>query len=223
MALRYVGVSNLAHYWWCDLQAVLAARAKETIYLQASTKDRKQYSRELAVPESAVFSAENRELLLSSRKYIEVVEDDDLSPAMTYGIRAQNAKGEKYPTIRWTFEYPPYTIVGLPDGITQDFVYEFKTSGTDHFNYWSIPVAETQAHIYGWLFQRPNVRLQIDTKGIEQLQTIVKPTDIEEAIKTLELFQAVEQGKTPPRKTRAVWKCSNCVVAKRCHGRTYLL
>lgn len=43
------------------------------------------------------------------------------------GVRAHHRIAERYPTIRWAFKWRDFMISGVPDGITDNFVYEFKT------------------------------------------------------------------------------------------------
>ena len=70
---------------------------------------------------------------------------------------------EKYPTVRWNFEWKKYVVVGIPDGITDEFVYEFKstTSSGGFAKKWLKPVAETQADLYGFFFRRKKKKVQI--------------------------------------------------------------
>src|SRR5262249_61039205 len=70
-------------------------------------------------------------------------------------------RAEKYPAIRWNFQWGRYTVVGVPDGMTQDFVYEFKTTRSQFLLGYVKPAAMAQADLYGYFFRRPNKRVQI--------------------------------------------------------------
>ncbi|EQD38656.1 hypothetical protein B1B_15707, partial [mine drainage metagenome] len=42
------------------------------------------------------------------------------------GEEMQHAHAERYPTVRWSWPYKGYVVVGAPDGLTEAFPYEFK-------------------------------------------------------------------------------------------------
>lgn len=65
---------------------------------------------------------------------------------------------EPYVSMRWFFPWEKHIIDGAPDGITDRFVYEFKTT-KDIFNL--KPVAFAQADIYGYFFRRNQKRVQM--------------------------------------------------------------
>ena len=44
------------------------------------------------------------------------------------GHNRELISSEKYPTFRWNFEWSKFVVIGLPDGITDKFVYEFKST-----------------------------------------------------------------------------------------------
>lgn len=52
---------------------------------------------------------------------------------MYRGEVLEGRRAERYPTIRWNFEWEDYVVVGEPDGITDSFVYEFKTTRSPFF------------------------------------------------------------------------------------------
>jgi hypothetical protein len=47
-------------------------------------------------------------------------------------------------------------VVGIPDGIGEDFVYEFKSTRMSYggLRRYVLPVTRAQANIYAWLFKR---------------------------------------------------------------------
>jgi hypothetical protein len=70
---------------------------------------------------------------------------------------------------RWNFEWRGYVFVGVPGGITDKYVYEFKTTKSGILNYSKV-VAHQQADLYGFFFDRPKKRVQVlmvDTGEIE--------------------------------------------------------
>jgi len=54
---------------------------------------------------------------------------------------------ERYPSVRWNLDWKEY-VVGIPNGITDRFVYEFKTSDNlGFFRKWVRPVAMAQGDL----------------------------------------------------------------------------
>ena len=69
---------------------------------------------------------------------------------------------EKLPTIRMWIHFKEYDIGFVPDGIGQDYVYEFKATtqtGKDALDVRDQAVR--QAQLYAYAFKRPNIKAQI--------------------------------------------------------------
>ncbi|MBC7330520.1 hypothetical protein H5T88_09210 [bacterium] len=120
--------------------------------------------------------------------------------------------GEIYPTIRWNFKWHDYVIIGLPDGITKDFIYEYKRTSLSKY---SLVVAFTQADLYGYFFKRKRKRIQVYVKQRNYLKTYEEPVDEERALEVLTKFEKVEKGEMPPRKP-VEWKCGKCEYRASC-------
>lgn len=124
------------------------------------------------------------------------------------GEEAEAFVAEKYPTIRWNFARGGYVIIGIPDGLTEDFVYEFKMVGKAAFAKFSRPVARAQANLYGYFYHRPRRRLQFFLRDVRRVETEEGPVEIEHANATLAKFRAADAGEQPlPPKP---WKCKTC-------------
>jgi hypothetical protein len=140
----------------------------------------------------------------------------DLAEAdpMLRGRLLQSSRAEKYPTIRWSFPWGPYVVAGVPDGITDAFVYEFKTTRAAFLIRFSAPVAKAQADLYGYFFRRPAKRVQIYVMEDRATSTWQEPIDRAHAERTLEGFRRVEEGHLPqpPRP----WKCNRCAFRPAC-------
>jgi hypothetical protein len=120
----------------------------------------------------------------------------------------QAARAERYPTIRWNFAWEGYAVIGVPDGITDKFVYEFKTTGSRFLMRFAKPVAFTQADLYGYFFKRDRKRVQIYIKEKDTIETWEEEVNKTAAIKVLENFKSVDGGWTPP--PPKTWKCKRC-------------
>ena len=100
--------------------------------------------------------------------------------------------GERYPKFRWHFDWGDYVVVGVPDGITDRFVYEFKS--TKELKRMK-PVAERQADLYGYFFRRKYKRIQIRDVLGEKVLTFSSSIDRANAERTLEQYTAVMNGR----------------------------
>ncbi|MEJ5292713.1 MAG: hypothetical protein WHS82_03865 [Candidatus Methanosuratincola sp.] len=127
----------------------------------------------------------------------------------------QDKRSEKYPTIRWNFEWGDYVVVGVPDGITDSFVYEFKTTRSEFSLYYAKPVAFTQADLYGYFFRRDMKRVQFYITGTGETKTWEKKVDKENAEKTLKSFKKTDKGGEEPIPPKE-WKCKFCEFRKEC-------
>jgi hypothetical protein len=80
------------------------------------------------------------------------------------GLDRQLARGEllgeilaqRHPTVLWAKEWDRYVVVGTPDGIGEDFVYEFKSTRMSYggLRRYVLPITRAQENIYAWLFKR---------------------------------------------------------------------
>lgn len=133
------------------------------------------------------------------------------------GILYQQAYGEYHPTIRWNFTWNDYTVIGVPDGITEGFVYEFKTTRNRYLINFVKPVALTQADLYGYFFKRDKKRVQIYV--VEEATTVTWEEEINraKAEEVLNKFKSVDEGASPipPKK----WKCKSCEFQEVCEIR----
>jgi len=121
---------------------------------------------------------------------------------------------EKYPTIRWNFKWNNYIVVGVPDGITKDFVYEFKTPSSRFLYNYIKPVASAQADLYGYFFRRQRKRVQIHIVEEKQTETFESNVDVDNALYVLDSFRKVAEGQEP--KPPKEWKCRNCEFKDAC-------
>jgi len=124
---------------------------------------------------------------------------------------------EQYPSIRWNFDWKEYIVVGIPDGITDRFVCEFKTSDKSlgFFRKWVWPVAMAQGDLYGHFFRREEKRVQVLLEREGRIETWQLGVDQKGALDTLERFRRVERRKKDPVPP-AEWKCRRCEFKWKC-------
>ena len=136
-------------------------------------------------------------------------------PPTEAGMLLHMLKKERYPSIRWNFPWKDYVVVGIPDGITDTFVYEFKTTGKYGFLRFVRPVAFAQADLYGYFFRRDKKRVQIYVREKNKVFTWMEKVDTANAIKTLQSFRDIDkEGKDPP--PPRAWKCKPCKFREEC-------
>jgi hypothetical protein len=281
--LVFVGMANIAHYWWCAMQSVLKSRESELEFFGAYLMDRLVYAYQLGyitvlprkteawleVGSQITFSEirtllrkkaekadksanrtkrENKietqvtsldtiddmgniitlvnPMLSSEEKQYFIVEaqargrqavswDDTSLPPKLRGVIQQMIRAERYPTIRWNFVWHDYVVVGVPDGITDSFVYEFKNTASKFLcNYFIKPVALAQADLYGYFFGRRRKRVQIYVVEDGGTQTWDEAVSEERALETLSSFERISKGELakPPKP----WKCKSCEFTSSC-------
>lgn len=122
---------------------------------------------------------------------------------------------EKYPSIRWNFSWKDYVIVGIPDGITDDFVYEFKTTRSWFLYNYVKPVAFMQGDLYGYFFRRPKKRVQIYITQARKKKTFFNEVRKDVVLLLLNRFRILDNGLDVPVPPKA-WKCRVCEYREIC-------
>ncbi|MEM1551040.1 MAG: hypothetical protein QXH03_00030 [Candidatus Bathyarchaeia archaeon] len=196
-----------------DIERLLAERSASKITRIAIETTNASGDRIMVV--NPVFSLEEFDFLKQWAKdrKTQVVSLDEAPPTVRGEIIA-DAKAEQYPTIRWNFAWDRYVVVGVPDGITSEFVYEFKSTRNRFLMNFLKPVALTQADLYGYFFKRNRKRVQIYVIEEDKTETWDTAVDTIRAESVLVKFKEMEMGfiPTPPR----AWKCKSCEFAKSC-------
>jgi len=235
--LLYVGVHNLSQFWWCAMYSVLKSRDREWQFFRAVLIDAWRYGSVLSkfkqIPRSAARLLEilstirQREVEkrwmapegspdipwsllpgLTLRDLIDPLDDD-------HAADPSSEHAESYPTYRWHFQRGGYILVGVPDGLSEHFVYEFKSAASDSmFRKVARPVGRTQADVYGLMYHRPDKRLQVYVRDGGALETLHEPVDKERVKETLRKFRSVDKtgNAMPPQP----WKCRKCEYASIC-------
>jgi CRISPR/Cas system-associated exonuclease Cas4 (RecB family) len=271
-SLLFVGIANIARYYWCAIQAVLKSRANELQLFSAYLYDRLNYSYRLGLInklpnhkkdlldignqitlndieklfKKKVKRTNGGSMTLNATKFTN--KDGKrkmiINPDLSFGRRAlyetkakakriliadpeefpqlrgeilQTTKAEQYPSIRWNFEKGKYVVVGVPDGITDRFVYEFKTARNKFLMSFTKPVALTQANLYGYFFKRNKKRVQIHIVEEKTTETWQTNVDKNKALTVLKNFGRVDAGWIPPLPKK--WKCKSCEYKQACPAR----
>lgn len=242
--LVFLGMADIANYHWCAMKSLLRNREMELAFFQAYLHDRLLYSsrlgliNEMPTNTDELLSIGNKitfnkieELLREKAKKqivvgafadanilvqaIEKFQSLEGLPPKFRGSFLEIRKAERYPTIRWNFDWENYVVVGVPDGITDTFVYEFKTTKSRFLMHYVNSVALTQADLYGYFFKRNKKRVQIYIMRDDVTETWEEKVDKANAMETLYHFKSVDEGNEPlpPKK----WKCKSCKFNKICN------
>ncbi len=123
----------------------------------------------------------------------------------------------RYVTFRWHFPWRDYVVVGVPDGITEELVYEFKTTRDKFLMRFIKYPALAQADLYGYFFKRGKKLVEIYVLKEDELYRFEDNVDHQNALDTLKSFYEVDHGAEPlPPKP---WKCKSCEFRDTCDMR----
>jgi len=241
--LLFVGVADTAKYRWCPLQSFLSNVSMELQFFASYLVDRIAYSiyfnqlqefpqdlnKFLDIGEGLKFSdieeilkdiglaqtVENKikQKLLIRHESITQVEENYKSA----GEVEELLYAEPYPTIRWNFKFKDFIVVGVPDGITEEFVYEFKSTGKESYIKNILPVAQAQADLYGYFFKRHKKRVQVRIRETGKIKTWESDVNMKEAEHVLDGLAKVVEGEILlPSENERKWKCKVCEFKDEC-------
>jgi len=236
--LVFAGLHNVAQHWWCAEYALQKSWQNEDMFFGVYLRSRQEAAIKLGliktIPEDpagllelcASLDHSHAERLLgpqplrapSVREPLPFDPDiyEGRPPKNHYerGERAQAEHAEQYTSMIWSWHWEDLVLIGQPDGITDDFVYEFKTAGKAFFARQARPVARTQGDLYGYFWSRMEKRIDVLILD-EQVRNVSQDAvDRSRAEDTLRKFLAGVKGKKPiaPRP----YKCKNCEYQKPC-------
>jgi len=239
--LVFIGMANVASYNWCSMAAVYKSRKNEHGFFNAYLYDRIKYALALGlideIPTTSekkieavskaislddvekVFNEKHKGEVISEEnidaQYLEAVIDiTESETPMLRGTTMETNIAERYHTFRWNFEWGNYVVIGVPDGITDEFVYEFKSTKSTYTLSYLKHIAIAQADLYGYFFKRNKKRVQIFVMEERITETWDSETSIKNAEGILNKFKAVENGQLgrPPKE----WKRKTCEFASQC-------
>jgi hypothetical protein len=155
----------------------------------------------------------------AEKKRIKVVSLDDAPPKLR-GMVYEEFLAERYPTIRWNFRWENYVVVGVPDGISDEFVYEFKTTGSEFLLDHIERSALAQGDLYGYFFRRKNKRVQIYVVDKKETFTWHEEVNEADAVSLLRAFKQLDE--THEFLLPEKWKCSHCDFKEQCKSKSLL-
>lgn len=229
-AVRYLKVSNIAQQHWCHQFSIYRAvedekMVKEAVKQLNSYPNNKAKINHRDTKYKYLPKHKLRELMGISKNQGEVRAHVDAVKNIVYlptpgdileiGEIEQHLFAERYPTVKTFFTWGKYTVLACPDGISDDFCYEFKSTSNPFLYFYVKPVALSQVHIYSYFYKKPKVRAQIRIRSTEEIKTIKGRRDNTRVAKALDTMDKLLMGKIKPIPPRA-WKCKKCEYRKEC-------
>jgi len=239
--LVFVGMKNLADYYWCAWQYYKKSLEMEISFFWNCVMYNFFYSKEfgllpqkwtkesfLSMGEKITYAhvqkslkkiipdIQGTEQKKQRAAYIEHVTEmiNNESDPIRKGNFYHQIKKEEYPTCFWHFRYKNLIIVGIADGITDKFVYEFKSTKHDGWLQSIKNSASMQADIYGYFFKRDTKRIQIYCHTNDKTYTYVEPVNTKKVIDLLEKWISMINGEIPLKPKP--YKCNNCEYKDNC-------
>src|SRR5262245_43123133 len=235
--LLFIGASDVSSQCWCSMKAVLTAREGEVGRFGQYLYNRLHDAHELGLLR---YWPRNPKTLLSIGEWItfeqvNAYENAKPEPQRTprssgdidlrelgedelewweRGEIAESQYAERYPQFSWHFPWERYVVVGVPDGVTKDFVYEFKSTGRARYRENLMRSGGVQADLYGLFFQRARKRVQVYSIDTGQIDTLDEKVDRANAERYLRNFSRVDGGEFP--RLPESFKCRICDHVKRC-------
>jgi hypothetical protein len=236
--LLFIGASDIADQCWCSMRAVLTARRDELGRFGQYFYNRLHYAQKLGLfrrwpnnPKSLLYIGE----WLAFERVNEYVnakpepprtraagaDDIDLRDGGQHELEwwergeiAEYQYAERYLQISWHFPWERYIVVGVPDGVTKDLVYEFKSTGRARYRDSLMRKGCVQADVYGLFFQRHRKRVQVYSIDTGQIDTSDEKVDKANAERFLRNFSRVDGGEFP--RLPEPFKCRICDFARNC-------
>lgn len=222
--LVFVGARNLARIAWCPMQAIRTSRQQEASLFAVYLEDRLRLAldtgrlRSLPVVRARWLQIAATEMPLTTVESLLLPHLPERLDQFTEYLEVE--EGERRwaeplaPSMRWHMAADGYVIIAAPDGLSRTQVLEAKSSRTEYLAQHQRPVAELQADVYGFLFER-SAKVICETVGDGPFLLEESPVRRDRAIKCLQEFARLESGWIPSA-PREAWKCRRCDVENGC-------
>ena len=134
-------------------------------------------------------------------------------------VKVETTRREIYPTVRWSSKWGDYIIIGMPDGITKDFIYVYKEYERGSPSPYQLEAELSRADLYGYFFKRKRKRVQVYIKQRDRLKIYDEPVDEKKAMEMLKKLEKIDEEIEieeilPPKP--AEWKCRKCEYRTSC-------
>lgn len=235
---KYLGTADIAGMGWCEQKFLFRSKKIELMFKDAYEEDCKRFGKNAKV--ERLNKHLDRIKLLISRGNIFICGEKFHDIIKTYGHPETTLEeladkfksiykdeyeeigrideqiyGRKLPTLRYHFKFKDYIIEAVPDGITDDYCYEFKSTGNRFLYYFIKPCAIDQAMLYSYFFKRKNYVVEIYMRDEGKKEVIEGKLDKKKAKAILNRMDKLLRGVIKPRPPKP-FKCKNCHFSKEC-------
>jgi len=174
--LVFVSAGDISKFYWCPMQTYFTLIENEIKKFTGYLKDKIEYSIKLKqynkIPNNALelleigndLSLNDIFNLLKTKEYNNIKTQKEILKAKQElkqckaptkrGHYLETIYAKQYPKIHWFIKYDNFIFTCEPDGIKEDFVYEFKSSKNRYFAKQSILKAQLQSDIYCLCFNK---------------------------------------------------------------------
>lgn len=238
--LVFVGMANFSKYYYCPWKAYSKSKTEEMSFFGAYLEDRlslltlKDYKRIVGKPQVEILKVLDEFSFIDALKSFEktkmipsALSSDDIKKkekeidaekdGKVWGKQAQMLYAEKYPTFRWNFRFGDFVLVGVPDGIGDDFVYEFKSTKNSYIMENRLNEARAQADLYGYFFKKPKRLVHAFCIPNEEFVRRLEDVNPKTAEELLEKWTKMAGGELPQPPIRH--RCEKCDIKKTCELR----
>jgi len=235
--LVFVSAGDISKFYWCPMQTHFTLIENEVKKFAGYLKDKIEYSTKLEkynkVPNNyseLLEIGDNLVLndvfkLLKRVEYSNIVNENDIWQAkknlkgcklpIKRGHYLEIIHAKKYPKIHWFIKYKNLIFTCEPDGITDDFVYEFKSSKNRYFSKQSTLKAKLQADIYCLCFDMKKKIIDNFIISENKIESITEAFNIKNLDLVIEEMKKIIAGNLPhPPKEK--FKCKSCRYKDKC-------
>lgn len=240
--LVFVSTGDFSKFHWCPMQAYFALIDHELDKFLGYLQDKIEYSIKLdkltlqTIPNNPKspqkllqigddITLQDISKLLKRTEYANIPTQQQIIDAKENlkkctlqtqrGHYLETIYAKKYPQIHWFVKYKNFIFTCEPDGITNDFVYEFKSSKNRYFANHTKRKAQLQSDIYAICFNKTSKtidQLIISENKIETIEESLNKERLDSVIKAIKNIIAGNLPKAPLEK----FKCRVCMYRNKC-------
>ncbi|MCS7109833.1 MAG: hypothetical protein NZ903_03495 [Candidatus Micrarchaeota archaeon] len=210
----FVSVSNICSMFWCQRQMIFKLKNGELQAYKSYLLNKESHGNLTIKEINNLLEKEKKRL--KSKGLCQPMDIEMMGTLILTGedkldrgcFREMFSK-ENYPTLDCSFKWKRYEILASPDGITDQFCYEFKSVSNQRLIHYIKPIAISQANLYSYLFQRQAIRVQLYLEDLHKVLTFEEKTNPSTAAGVLITMDRLLKGELAPSPPKD-WKCGIC-------------
>jgi len=229
--LVFISAGDFSRFYWCPMESYLSCKENELIKYFGYLKDKIEYTIKLnkleKIPKTEQelikigmnLTLNEIFILLKRKEYYNNVSPEEIEIAKTKlktetkqqikGIYLEIIHAKKMPKIHWVKKYKNFIFTCAPDGIDEDYVYEFKSSKNSFFGDLNLNKAKLQADLYGICFNKKFKLIEQLILTTNKLNIIKEKINLNEVNRVILEFNNILKGKLP-KSPKEEFKCKVC-------------